>query len=250
MVSAEEAYSQSSKFGRNPQPGFSLLRLAQGQIDSAKISISRALQEAKNIKTRIRILPAYVEIMLAAKDIQAAQEIVQELSEIARDLDAPLLQALAAQSEGSVHLAKGDGQSALNKLRNAVTIWNQIEAPYECARARVLVGMCCHEMGDKDTAKMEYEAAKSIFHQLKAMPDLARVDALVGGKKPGKNSGLTSRELEVLRLIANGKSNKTIANELFISERTVERHVSNIFDKLNVSSRSAATAYAYKKQLI
>src|SRR5690606_13669084 len=156
----------------------------------------------------------------------------------------------AEQSEGLVLLARGAPESALHRLRTAWTIWNEIEAPYERARVRLLIGRACDQVGDRDTATMEYEAARRDFRRLEAMPDIAHTTALIRNRNPEKQRGLTSRELEVLRLIALGKRNKAIANTLFISERTVERHVSNIFDKLNVSSRSAATAYAYKKQLL
>jgi DNA-binding NarL/FixJ family response regulator len=247
---AEEAYRQSNNAGRNPQPGLALLSLAKGQVDSAKSSICRTLDEVKNPKTRTRILPAYVEIMVVAMEITKAQVAVQELIHIARELDAPFLLALAAQAEGSVLLSQGDPNAALDRLSNAMAIWNRLEAPYECARARFLIGMARTEIGDKEAASLEYEAARSTFYQLKAGRDIARVDALIQERKRDKIHGLTSRELEVLRLLATGKTNKTIAGEMFVSERTVDRHVSNILSKLDLPSRAAATAFAYKYNLL
>lgn len=247
---AEEAYRQASKWGRNPQPGLALLRLAQGQVESAEASIQRTMEEAKNQRTRALALSAYVEVMLSSDNIQEARKAVNELMDISRVLNAPLLTAIATRAEGIVLHAEGDLQSALVKLRNAWNLWEKIKSPYEAARTRFFIGMACQEAGDHDTAKLEYEAAKWTFKQLRAKPDIVRVDSIMNKKMKGKNSGLTKRELEVLQLIADGKSNKAIANELFISERTVERHVSNIFTKLDVSSRSGATAYAYKHDLI
>jgi DNA-binding CsgD family transcriptional regulator len=224
--------------------------VAQGQVDVAKKSVESALNEARNIKMRARILPAYTEIMLTANDGGKAGIAVNELIEIANGFNAPLMDAIAAHAEGAASLSEGNHQDALEKLRHAWTIWEQLEAPYEIARVRLLMGKVYTKLGDEDSAALEFEAARSTFHELGAIPDIIRIDEYFDTKSSDSTHGLSKRELEVLRLIANGKTNKAIANELFISERTVERHVSNIFDKLNVSSRSAATAYAYKKQLI
>lgn len=247
---AEQAYRQSGNCGRTPQPGLALLRLAQGQVEAARISIDRTLQEAKSRKARTRVLPACIEIMLAAKDIDQAQSAMNEFLEIAKDADAPLLQALAAQAEGSVLLSRGDALASIAKLSRARDIWNNLQVPYEVARAQCLIGLACREMGDVDTAQMEFQAARETFAHLEATPDLTRVDALIDKKKRIKNHGLTTRELEVLRFLAKGKTNKAIAKSLFLSERTVDRHVSNILAKLNLPSRAAATAYAYENHLI
>jgi DNA-binding CsgD family transcriptional regulator len=175
---------------------------------------------------------------------------VQELIDVARKLNAPILLAWAAQAEGLVLLLQGDPHSALDRLSNAMAIWNRLEAPYESARVRVLSGQARTAIGDKETASLEYQAARSTFVQLKARTDIASVDALMQEKKRRKIHGLTSRELEVLRLLATGKTNKTIADELFVSERTVDRHVSNILSKLDLRSRAAATAFAYENHLV
>jgi DNA-binding NarL/FixJ family response regulator len=129
-------------------------------------------------------------------------------------------------------------------------VWQELEAPYEAARTRVLVGLACRAVGDHDAAALELEAARSVFAELGAAPDLARVESLARRKDTTDTHGLTTRELQVLRLLAAGRTNKSIAAELVVSERTIDRHVSNIFPKLRVSSRAAATAYAYKHRLV
>ena len=171
-------------------------------------------------------------------------------SHIAADLDAPLLQAVAAAATGAVLLAEGDARAACYTLRRAWMAWRELDAPYEAARVRVLVGLACRALGDEDTAEMELDAARVVFEHLGAAPDLARVDSLVRRASSRWTHGLTPRELQVLRLVSAGRTNKAIAAELVLSERTVDRHVSNIFTKLGVSSRAAATAYAYEHRLV
>jgi DNA-binding CsgD family transcriptional regulator/tetratricopeptide (TPR) repeat protein len=247
---AEEAYRQASKWGRKPQPGLALLRLVEGRIDDAKNSMQLAMGEAKDRKSRSRIIPAYVEVMLASNHVEEACSAANEMVVIADELNAPILHAMAAHAQGAVLLKQNDPHSALNKLRMAETVWKELDAPYDVARTRLLIGMACRLLGDEDTAGMEFEAARSIFHQLNAFPDKKRAEKCIRKKSSGKTHGLTPREIQVVQQIANGKSNKEIGNELFISERTVERHVSNIFAKLNVSSRSSVTAFAFKHQLV
>jgi DNA-binding CsgD family transcriptional regulator len=149
-----------------------------------------------------------------------------------------------------VLLAEGDGRAALGALRRAWTSWRDLEAPYEGARVRVLIGLACRELGDEDGAQMELDAARWVLQQLGAEPDLARVEALSLGTGGLTAGGLTAREVQVLRLVAAGKTNRAIAAELFLSDRTIQRHLSNIFTKLGLASRSAATAYAYEHDLI
>jgi DNA-binding CsgD family transcriptional regulator len=187
--------------------------------------------------------------MLAAGDVQAGCAAADELAQIAAELGAPLLAAAAAHARGAVRLAEGDAQAGLAALRKAWTAWQEIEAPYELARVRVLIALACRRLGDRDAAEMELDAARWVFQQLGAAAELARLEALSPpASRPA--GGLSAREAQVLRLIATGKTNRAIAADLLISERTVERHVSNIFVKLNVSSRAAATAYAYEHQLV
>lgn len=250
FAEAEEAYRQASQWGRKPEPGLTQLRLAQGQRGVAEAAIRRVADETRDRRSRTGLLPAYVEIMLAIGDVQEARAAADELAEIAGELDAPLLHARAAHARGAVLLAEGDARSALVLLRQAWSGWRELEAPYEAARVRVLLGLGCREVGDEEAAEMELDAARCTFRQLGASSDLARVDALSRSADSGAAHGLTPREQQVLRRVAAGETNKTIGRELFISERTVDRHVSNIFTKLRVSSRAAATAYAYENRLV
>jgi DNA-binding NarL/FixJ family response regulator len=188
--------------------------------------------------------------MLAVGDIPAARLAADELTSVAADLDAPLLHAVAAQATGAALLAEGDARSAVDALRRAWTVWQDLEMPYDAARARALIGLACRALGDHDGAALELDAARAVFESLGAAPGLARIDSLTEDRSRPRPHGLTRRELQVLRLVAAGKTNKVIAGELFVSEKTVDRHVSNIFIKLKVPSRSAATAYAYEHKLV
>jgi DNA-binding CsgD family transcriptional regulator len=250
FAEAEEAYRQANQWGHSPQPGLAELRLAQGDVAAAAAAIRRVVDEAQDRVARSRVLAAYVEIGLAVDDVGAARAAADELSHLAADLDAPLLQAAAARAAGAVLFAEGDARAACETLRRAWTAWRELDAPYEAARVRILVGLACRALGDEDTAGMELDAARVVFEQLGAAPDLARVDSLVRWATSGEPHGLTPRELQVLRLVTAGRTNKAIAAELVLSERTVDRHVSNIFTKLGVSSRAAATAYAYEHRLV
>jgi DNA-binding CsgD family transcriptional regulator len=247
---AEEAYRSASQLGLEPQPGLSLLRHAQGRTDAAATAIRRAASATADRFKRMRLLPAYVEIMLAAGDVREARNASRELEEIAVSFDTAVLGAMAAQARGAVELAEGDAQAAMGPLRHAFEVWQRVEAPYAAARVRVLIGMACRALGDEDGAGLELGAARSVFEQLGAAPDLARLASLMKAARPRHSHGLTPRELQVLRLVATGKTNKAIAAELFLSEKTVDRHVSNILTKLDVPSRSAATAFAYENKLI
>ena len=208
------------------------------------------MDEAEGLVARARMLPAYVEIALAGGDTGSAAAAANELTEIAAALDAPLLHAAAAQARGAVLLAEGKARVALDALRVAHKLWQEIEAPYEAARVRALIGRACRELGDEDSAAMELDSARRALEQLGAGPDLARMQELSGTASAKPVGGLTAREVEVLRLVASGKRNRAIAEKLVISEKTVARHVSNIFTKLGLSSRSAATAYAYEHDLV
>jgi DNA-binding CsgD family transcriptional regulator len=166
------------------------------------------------------------------------------------EIRTPYLDALAAQAKGAVSLGDGKAQAALSELRRSWRIWRDLDASYEAARVRVLIGIACRDMGDDESAEMEFDAAYWIFQQLGAGPVMKKVELLSGRMSAGNTHGLTPREMEVLRMVAAGKTNKGIASELFISERTVDRHVSNIFLKLDVESRTAAASYAFKHKLI
>ena len=247
---AEEAYRTASRLGAEPQPGFALLRIAQGRTDAAYASIRRLLSGIKEPLRRAKLLPAFVEIALSASDTQEARSASDELSEIANHYSTDVLQAMAHQARGAVSLAEGDPRAALTASRGAFELWQRGGAVYEIARVRLLTALACRELGDHDSADLEFDAARHLFEQLGARPDVARLDSLRRPSPRVKRHGLTARELEILRGIAAGKTNKVIAAELFVSERTIDRHVSNILTKLAVPSRVAATAYAYSHKLL
>jgi DNA-binding NarL/FixJ family response regulator len=247
---AEQAYRQASMFGHTPQPGLALLRAAQGHLDVAAAAIRRAVEEPSGRLTRARVLAAHAEIMLAVGDVAAARIAADELTALANDIDAPLLRAVAAHATGGVLLAESGPSAAVDALRRAWTAWQELEAPYDAARVRVLIGLAYRALGDRDTAAMELDAARWVFRQLGAMPDVIRVESLVREAAPKAAGGLTAREVEVLRLIAAGRTNRAIAADLVLSERTVDRHVSNIFSKLGLASRAAASAFAVEHGLI
>ena len=246
FAAAEEAYREASRLGREPQPGMALLRLAQRNAKAAAATIRRALGEATEPSKRIALLPAQVEIMLAVDAPEEARRGCSELEEAAGGYEGGMVGALAAHARGALELAGDNPEAALGPLRRAVEAWQEYGAPYEAARSRVLVGLACQALGDGDAADLELEAARTVFAKLGAAPDLERVS------EPGaaRKTGLSDREVEVLRLVAAGNTNKAIAGKLVLSERTVDRHVSNIYAKLDVPSRAAATAYAYEHGLI
>jgi ATP/maltotriose-dependent transcriptional regulator MalT len=245
---AEEAYRKASDLGAEPQPGFALLRAAQGRGAAAAAAIRRVLGAVKDGLHRTRYLPAFVEIMLGIGEIEEALQASIELKDIAVGFESDVLDAMAWHAEGAVALAQGNAQAALVPLRRAFNVWQQMEAPYIAARLRVSIGLACHVLGDEDGARLELSGARTAFRELGAAPDLARIDALTKNAKSPHN--LTGREQQVLGLVAAGKSNKAIAAQLNLSSKTVDRHVSNIFMKLDVSSRAAATAKAYKQGLV
>jgi DNA-binding CsgD family transcriptional regulator/tetratricopeptide (TPR) repeat protein len=244
-ASAEEAFRAASRYGWETQPGLALLWLAQRKVDASVAAIHRALAETTDRLMRSRLLPAYVEIMLATDDAAAARQGARELAEIVEVFDTAALHARSAHARGAVHLADATPEAALPALRHAWRLWRDLDAPYEAARARVLVGVACRALHDEDTAMMELDAARQVFAQLGAVPDLTHTDLLIGQRRVGAAAGLSPREIEVIRLVAAGKTNQAIATELFLSEKTVERHVSNILAKLGVGSRTAAAAYAF-----
>jgi DNA-binding CsgD family transcriptional regulator len=247
---AENAYREASRCGCEPQPGLALLRLAQGRQEAAATALRRALGETGEQVKRAALLPAYVEIMIAAGELEEARGACEELGAIAASFQSTMLEAIAAHARGAVDLAEGEAVTALVSLRRAWQLWRELDAPYEAARARVLVAEACRALGDEEAATLELDAAREVFQELGAAPDLARVETLAKSAARRDAHGLTRRELEVLRLVAAGMSNREIASELVVSEHTVARHLQNIFTKLRISSRTAAAAFAYEHDLV
>jgi DNA-binding CsgD family transcriptional regulator len=250
LSAAERAYRAASRYGSVPQPGLALLRLRQGRSDAALAAIRRALSETGDRSRRASLLPAAVEVELACGEVPRARDACVELEAIAGDYASALLAAAAAHARGGVLIAEGDPAGALASLREAARGWDELAAPYEAAKTRVLLAVACRSLGDDDGATLELEAAREAFRELGAELDLADVDAL--GEHPGGEAthGLTPRELEVLRLVAAGRTNREIAEALVISEHTVARHLQNVFAKLGVGSRTAASAFAYEHGLV
>ena len=250
FVAAEQAYVEASRWGRGPHPGLALLRLAQGRLEDASGAIRRVADETQSPGERADVLAACVEIMLVADEVGPARAAAGDLSGLADELDVPLLRAMSAQATSAVLLAEGDARGAVAALHRARSAWEELAAPYEVARVRVLLASACHRLGDADTARLELAAAREVFAEVGARPDLARLDESAGRRRPDAAAGLTAREVEVIRLVASGLTNREIADELVISEKTVARHLNNMFTRLGLANRAAATAYAYEHELV
>lgn len=240
---AETSFREAGRLGCDPQPGLALLRLAQGRASVAAAAIRRAVTEETEALHRAALLPAYVEIMLAIDDVDAARAALDQLVRIASAHPSDLVDATVHQSTAAVALASGDAETALRSARSAFRRWTALAAPYEAARSRLLVAAACRSLGDLESHRLELDAAQATFDSLGARPALAMSEAR------NRAAGLSGREIEVLRLLAHGSSNREIGAELVISEHTVARHVQNIFAKIGVGSRAAAAGYAFEHGL-
>jgi len=248
FAGAEEAFRRARELGGDPQPGLALVRLAQGDATAASTALRGALADtSRSPIERAQLLAAQVEAALTTGDVALAQDAVGELCSIAEGLDRPAAYARARLARGAVRLANNDLSSAMADLRAACAIWRDLGLPYEEAQTRLLIGAAAKELGDEEGATLEIQAACIGFERLGAGADLSRATAFLDGAP--RPAGLTAREVDVLRLVAAGRTNREIAAELVISEHTVGRHVQNIFTKLGVSSRAAATAFAVEHHL-
>jgi DNA-binding CsgD family transcriptional regulator len=251
LNAAENAYRSASRAGAEPQPGLALLWLARRRTRAAAAAIGRALDETVEPLARARFLPAQVEILLAGRDHEGARTACAELAEIAAKFHIDVLRATAAQSQGALELAAGNPREALVQLRLAWKVWQGLGIPHAAARTREMLGLACRSLGDRAGGRMELEAARAAYASLGAGPDIARVDTfLTPHRTDAGPQGLTPREVQVLRLVAAGKSNKELADALSLSVKTIERHVGNILMKLDVTSRVAATAWAYENEVV
>lgn len=246
-AAAEAAYAEASTYGYEPQPGLALLWLARGRKEAALAVIRRLLAEPRDPVHRSQLLPAGVQILVACGKTDDAAALADELTAIAASFGCAAQRAMAGYATGSVRLAQGDANGALPELRAASRLWAGMGARYQAARSRMLIGRAYERLGDLHSARTELTEARRTFADLGAAPAEREASQLL---KPAAPGGLTAREVEVLRLVAAGRSNTQIAAELVLSEKTVARHLSNIFGKLDVSSRTAAAAFAFEHHLV
>ena len=244
---SDESYTYAREYGLEPQPGLALLWLARGKVAVAAGAIRRLLAEPRDAVGRSQVLPAAVEMLVAADDCADAEQLCEELGRTAAEFGCAALRAMAGYASGSVALARGDAGRAIAELRRAARKWADLGCPYEAARCGLLIGRALRGLGDEASAVAELEQARRAFGALGAAPLEREADALLRTSAPG---GLSTREVEVLRLVAAGRSNAEIAAALVLSEKTVARHLSNIFTKLDVGSRTAAAAFAFEHDLM
>lgn len=250
LAGAEEAFMRAHELGFEPQPGLALLRLGQGKTDTALAGLRVAMVgEPADALRRSALLTAMVEVAIAAGELEEARTAADELESIARDFGSAVLEAAAATARGSVQLSEGEASAALANLRRASAIWQDLKLPYETAQTRMLIGAALRTAGAEEDARLELQAVGSAFERLGATADARRAAELLG-EATSAPRGLTARQVEILRLVATGKTNREIAAQLFLSEHTVARHVQNVFTKLDVSSRAAATAFAFEHGLV
>ncbi len=243
---AEDCYEEASSHGYEPQPGLALLWLARGRTRAALAAIHRLLAEREDLVNRSRLLPAAIEVLVEAGDHDQATTLTRELDRVAAGFGCAALRARAAYAAGHVQFATGDPAGALPYLRKSVQAWQGLGCAYEIACCQVLLGRALRALGDEDSAVAELKAAIATFDKLGARPSRREAEQLLRPTLPG---GLTAREVEVLGLVASGRSNLQIAEALVLSEKTVARHLSNIFTKIDVTSRTAAAAYAFEHGL-
>jgi len=246
---AAAAYEKAGRWGWQPQPGFALLRLTGGDPTAATASITTALAQIDHPIERSRVLPGAIEIHLAADDLVAAEAAYEELARTAIAYPTETLTAMVALAGGWVQLAQDRFEDAAGLFAKAKTLWAALESPYDAAQARLGLAQAAAALGDNDTARLEATGAREVFTKLGATPAADRAATLLGESRTS-TSVLTSRELEVLSHVADGSTNREIAALLVLSERTIDRHVSNILTKLGVTSRTAATSFAYENGLL
>ncbi|WP_448811264.1 LuxR C-terminal-related transcriptional regulator [Agromyces bauzanensis] len=247
---AEAAYRRAAELGREVQPGLALLRRDAGRLGAARTGVARALGATPLTGVRADLLAAQVELEVDHGDLGVARRAADELRALADTIDTVYLAAQADRAAALVAIATDAPEQALTLLRRSWGAWRRLDAPYEAAITRMHLGRACRTLGDEEAAQLEFDAARTVLTTLGAIPDLARLERLAAGPdRTPAAGGLTRREVEVLRLIASGRSNRDIAHELFLSEHTVARHVSNILAKLALPNRASATAFAFEHGL-
>ena len=248
LADAERAYDEAVRRGHPGQPGRALLWLAQGRPDAAADAVRGLLAERQDPVHRAQVLPAAVLVLAARGDTADAADLAEELLDLGRRFGSSALLASGRYAAAVARVASAEPTRAVDEARQALELWAALSAPYEAARSRAVLGRALRMLGDERSATGELESALSELAVLDAEPDRREVAALLTpGTRPG---GLTAREVEVLRLVATGMGNTQIAERLTLSEKTVARHLSNIFTKLDVSSRTAAAAFAFEHRLV
>jgi DNA-binding CsgD family transcriptional regulator len=240
---AERAYLDAQQRGHDPMPGLARLRLQQQRGPAALSAVRRALAMTDDPLHRARLLPAAVDVLIATDGSAAAADAAAELTELASRWPTTGLRAAALHATGAVALAGGSAAAAASALRDAWDCWTAQQAPYEAAQARLLLARACTVLGDDEAAAAHGEAARRAVAALRnAVPSAPEPE-------PARSFGLSARERQVLGLVAAGLTNRAVAERLVLSERTVDRHVSNILGKLGVPTRTAATAFAFQQGL-
>lgn len=245
---AEAAYSEAVATGHPAQPGQALLWLARGRLDAATAAIHRVVGEVRDPVHRSQVLPTAVDVLVEAGELETAASLAAELRDLGSSFGCTAVRAAGEYARASVALSRADADEALPLARSAAEAWARLSAPYEVARCRVLVGRALRLLGDLESATVDLTEARRVFASLRAAPAERDVAVLLGDERPA--GGLSPREVEVLRLVAAGRSNPEIAATLVLSEKTVARHLSNIFAKLDVGSRTAAAAFAFEHHLV
>ena len=235
------AFAKARSLGIDPQPGEALLRCALGHTQVAWTDLRVALSGQDRLG-RMGMLRAAVEIALARDRIDEAEQHCRELEDGAKAFGTPGFRACAAHARGAVLVRRGDFAAALHSLESALRGYRIQKSRYETAEVYEWMALAHNGVGEHDTAAADVATAESIYAQLAVEPS-----STCGRRAPG---GLTRRELEVLRAIASGATNRQVAQQIVISEKTVARHLANVYAKLGVSSRTAAVAWAYQQGVI
>ena len=223
FAAADEAYARANELGHDPQPGLALLRLAEGKLDAAVAGISRALEEAEEPFSRLRRLPAQVEIAVAARDLKTARAASAELEQIVDSYKiggrrAPAFDATVHIAAGRIALAEGDTDEAVRRLRQARDQWREVGAPFETAQARLLLGVAFRRRGDEHAATAELDAAHAAFERIGAKSDAQRAAELLGRQKTRRTFLFTDivGSTRLLETLGNDKWRKLLGrhNEL------------------------------------
>ena len=246
LSAARAAYDAALRLGRDPEPGATLLLLAEGRAEEAANCIHRLLSEVTDPFKRTRLLRAQAEVACSRGEIETADAAASELRTIAATYRTAGFLAWSEEVDGTVLFLQHRPDDALDPLRAALDRYKAMGATYDAALTRVRLARVYDALGDSDAARAEASAATRTFEVLGAGPPAtARLGGT--GALPG---GLTAREAEVVAAIAEGLTNRQVAARLVISEKTVARHLANVYTKLGVNSRTAAAAWAYQKGLV